>query len=136
MIFEYYEMCSTGFDNIHEFDGNFNPKFSDCNELLNEKKFTLEYIESMNKKMDKKLPAVPTKFLLFSWDVSRPGTWFSIEAFVDRSQFHTRQRTMHTKEKFTIEYTPIADNFKINLLESVFFQSHYSNSSYHGKIVP
>jgi hypothetical protein len=134
MIFEYYEMCSTGL--IREFDGNFNPKFSDCNALLlNEKKFTSEYIESMNKKIDKKMPLVATKFLLFSWDVGRPGTWFSIEAFFDRSQFHTRQRTMHTKEKFTIEYTPIVDNFRINLLESVFFQSHYSNSIYHGKIV-
>jgi hypothetical protein len=94
-----------------------NPKSFDCSIFLNENKYSVQFIEMINKKIDNKSPLVTKKFILISWDVSRPGTWFSIEEYFGRSQLHTRHRTMHSKD--TYEKKKVTREFNDRFLELV-----------------
>ena len=116
-----------------DFDNIFEPLESD---LVN----PIETTDSINEKiMNYAFTEISTKnFIVFSWDVSRPGLWFSIEPYMSREQLKTRVRKSDGKQMIH-EYRSIGKEIDLNKAypygAPAFFQTIYSNRVYYGIVL-
>jgi len=75
-------------------------------------------------------------FLLFSWDVGRPGLWFSLEPVASRDQFYEVSRRSSengVRGQYLKEYKIISRDTVQS--RHAYFKSVYSTKIYHGKIL-